>query len=367
VALLTAAAAFEAACIRQGCIALLPACISGVPPQSFTGSRVRASGLGVGRRSRRSALEGSFGAVAQNGYDADIVRGAHAWNRRVNVQELQVGQKLTGVVQSIRPFGCFVDVGAERDGLVHITKLRRGWIRNVDDVVYPGQQVTVWVLAVKEDGRLELSMVEKKGGASRDIRNLAAFQGISPSQWLPGTVTSLAHYGAFVDVVPPEGAPARGLVYISRIKDGFMSHPADALSEGQEVQVRVINVDIHSGRLGLSMREVQDDEPRPRGIQDISALEGVTPEEWFTGTVHHTTTFGVFVELVPPGGGSAVMGLVHVTQLPGSFVGDPAAVVRVGQEVRVRVLRLEVYTGRLGLSMREPEVASEDPDVAERP
>merc|ERR1740138_259687 len=79
----------------------------------------------------------------------------------IPLDKLEVGQKYTGTVVNTAPFGAFVDIGAERQGLVHISCLKDGFVDNVDDVVESGQEVEVWVKSI-QDGKVGLTMVESK-------------------------------------------------------------------------------------------------------------------------------------------------------------------------------------------------------------
>jgi len=279
---------------------------------------------------------------------------AGAFPRRVSVEELEPGQELRGVVQAVRSWGCFVDVGADRDGLVHISRITGEFVDSIHDAVRPGQEVTVWVREVTRDGKLSLAMVERKGKRPVGARpDLVPFQGIPSDKWLPGTVKSVHDYGAFVEVAPAPGEqPASGLVHVNDMSESFTHHPSDVVSIGQEVQVRVAFVDLHSHRLSLSMKDPHAKELKKR-TQDVTAFNEVPPTEWLTGTVHHTVTFGAFVEVEPPGGGTPVQGLVHVTNIQDDFVEDPADVLERGDVVRVRVVGADPYMGRLALSMKD--------------
>jgi predicted RNA-binding protein with RPS1 domain len=180
----------------------------------------------------------------------------------IPLDQLQFGQKLTGKVISTASFGAFVDVGAEKQGLVHVSCLSDGFVSNVDDHVQAGQEVTVWVKGTN-DGKLSLTMVESKlqggagggGRAPRAPRAPADLSAFSVGDQLTGTVISITGFGCFVSVVPPNGGAAQqGLVHVSQMADGYVSNPADVVSQGQEVNVRVTNVDTAAGKLSLSMK-----------------------------------------------------------------------------------------------------------------
>lgn len=285
-------------------------------------------------------------------FGADMFGGS-----RIPVQELETGQELIGVVQGVRPWGCFVDVGADRDGLVHVSHITGDFVESIYDVIQPGQEVTVWVKQVTEEGKLSLSMVKEKATAGAGSKpDLRAFKSLSAEDWLPGVVKSVQKYGAFVEVAAlPGSTPATGLVHITDMRDGFISDPSEVVQVGQSVQVRVVNTDLFSRRLSLSMKDPSPSREIRTRPQDVSAFNQVSGTEWFTGRVMRTTNIGAFVEVEPPGGGNPVKGLVHVKHMQeDGIVDDPAQVVDEGQEVRVRVISVEPYSGRIGFSMTEP-------------
>lgn len=273
------------------------------------------------------------------------------------MEDLQPGQELNGLVTAVASFGCFVDVGADRDGFVHISQISESFVDDVANFVHPGQSVKVYMKDLDEEGKLGLSMVKAKAESGGQA-DLSPFVGISPEDWLEGTVAAVTDFGLFVHLSPPAGgAPAQGLVHISQIRDGFVEHPADEAEVGQIVKVRVTEVMPEQGKLKLSMKPYAGPQAFARaGSQDVSVFSDVAPSTWLKGRVHHTAPFGVFVEVEPPAGGDMVMGLVHVTEIREGFVDDPAEEVELEQEVDVRVVNANTKTGRLSLSMKpEPE------------
>lgn len=265
---------------------------------------------------------------------------------RTQIEDFKVGQQLNGIVNRVASFGCFVDVGAEKDGLVHISRVSSKFVAKIENFVHPGQVVKVWVHGVS-DGKLDLTMVEPAPNCEDD---LSGFVNVSPEEWLEGTVKVLADYGAFVSVTPPNGGTAvNGLVHISRIKEGFVDHPAQELQVGQSVKVRVIE---SSPKLKLSMRPWRPGAEKGSYIdpEDLAVFKTVDPRKWLVGRVHHTVPFGIFVDVPVPGKqDSTVQGMVHVSEIKDGFVDDAALEVQVDQEVKVRVV--SAADGRLSLSM----------------
>jgi predicted RNA-binding protein with RPS1 domain len=172
------------------------------------------------------------------------------------LSELEIDQKLEGKVTRTELYGAFVDIGAEKEGLVHISMLKKGNVKRVEDVVEKGADVEVWVHRVDpEAGRLELTMVQPVALKWKDIK---------PGMTLPGKVVRLESFGAFVDV----GAERPGLVHISELSNDYVKNTGDVVSVGDQVEVRVLDVDRKKRQIRLSMKtdeeaieQFEDEEP----------------------------------------------------------------------------------------------------------
>ncbi|AYV66877.1 MULTISPECIES: 30S ribosomal protein S1 [Niallia] len=167
------------------------------------------------------------------------------------LDSIEVGETLTGTVQRITDFGAFVDLGGI-DGLVHISQLSHDHISSPTDVVQEGQEVKVKVLSVdRNNDRISLSIKETQPGPWADIAARAEKGSV-----LDGTVKRIVSYGAFVEVFPG----VEGLVHISQIAHKHIGTPHEVLKEGQEVQVKVLDVNEEEQRLSLSIKELTEKE-----------------------------------------------------------------------------------------------------------
>jgi len=319
----------------------------GVPPVLA----VAATALLTGVLAKRRTAETRAAAVALRAKVTlnEPLFSEEAWSDDVpselRVQDLDVGQELMGiVVRVVDELGCFVDVGADRQGLVHRSKVSKSYVPVLSEVVQTGQTVKVWVRAVSPQGRLDLTMVDENA----EDESLMPFKEVSADEWFEAEITGLSNAGAYVRVQPPGGGElVDGFIPISQIQEGFVEHPADVLEVGQTVQARVTDA---TSRLKLSMRKVF---ARLRlEDQDVSSLLDVSPDTWFTGTVDHAAPFGVFVKIPYPDKSGEGMGLVHISEMRDGRVGDPAAEVDEGQEVQVRVVQVDPGTKRISLSMK---------------
>jgi small subunit ribosomal protein S1 len=165
------------------------------------------------------------------------------------LSSLQAGQIIEGTVQRLTDFGAFVDVGG-MDGLVHISQLSYQHIEKPSDVVAEGQKVQVKVLSVdQENERISLSIKETLPGPWTGLAEKAPKGTI-----LEGVVKRLVSYGAFVEVFPG----VEGLVHISQISHKHIGTPNEVLSEGEQIKVKVLEVNEKVQRLSLSIKELEE-------------------------------------------------------------------------------------------------------------
>lgn len=168
------------------------------------------------------------------------------------IESLEPGAIIEGTVQRITDFGAFVDIGGI-DGLVHISQLSYDHVDKPSDVVEEGQKVQVKVLSVdRTNERISLSIKETLPGPWTNIAEKAPKGSV-----LNGTVKRLVSYGAFVELFPG----VEGLVHISQIAHKHIATPHEMLKEGQEVTVKVLEVNEQDQRLSLSIKELQEKEP----------------------------------------------------------------------------------------------------------
>lgn len=167
--------------------------------------------------------------------------------RRQLLESLQVGQVVEGVVQKIMAFGAFVDIGGI-DGLVHISQLSWDRIDHPSEVLQVGQQIRVKIEKIDEQtGKIGLSY--------RDLLDhpwLNVEEKFPVDSVVQGTVSRTAKFGAFVKLAPG----VEGLIHISELSHGRVPHVGAVVSEGQEVNVKVLSVDTDAQRIGLSIKAV---------------------------------------------------------------------------------------------------------------
>jgi small subunit ribosomal protein S1 len=167
------------------------------------------------------------------------------------IANLQEGLVLEGTVQRLASFGAFIDLGGV-DGLVHTSQLSHEHVEKVADVLKEGERVNVKVLSIDRDSeRISLSIKDTLPGPWDGIEQKAP-----KGAKLEGIVKRLVTYGAFVEVFPG----VEGLVHISRISHQHIGTPQEVLKEGQQVAVKVLEVNANEKRLSLSIKDLIEKE-----------------------------------------------------------------------------------------------------------
>jgi small subunit ribosomal protein S1 len=250
------------------------------------------------------------------------------------MEELAEGQIRRGTVRNVMDFGAFVDLGGV-DGLLHVSEMtfKRGR-QNAADFVKVGDVLDVKVTRIdKETGKLSLSLKQARGidpWADASTKYAVGTQ-------ITGRVTKVESFGAFIEV--EEGL--EGLLPVSEISWQRIRHPSDVVKEGDTVRLVVISIDPAQRRISFSLKQAGPDPWKT--IKERYAV-GMTT----SGQVTRTADFGAFVELEP-----GLEGLVHVSELSNQRVRTPADVVKIGQEVSVRILDIDAEARRVSLSMRQ--------------
>ena len=159
-----------------------------------------------------------------------------------------VGNVCNGKVIRLMPYGAFVDIGGI-EGLVHISEISHQRINDPSDVLSDGQEITVKIMDIQNLGqgrseRVSLSLRALEGDPWDDIEDK-----LKPGEWYDGVVTGLADFGAFVELLPG----IRGLIHVSALSLERVYHPGDVVKEGQQVSVRIIEIDKQRKRISLSL------------------------------------------------------------------------------------------------------------------
>jgi len=263
------------------------------------------------------------------------LRGA---NRQALRQAHESGIPIEGKVTGFNTGGLVVNI----NGVRAFCPMSQIDVRFCDDPAeYAGQTLTFKILEIR--GRNNV-VVSRRAFLEEEVRKQAdeLRATLSEGQDLPGKVTRLERFGAFVDLGGVEG-----LVHVSEISHTRVEHPRDVLQKSQEVTVRILelkNLGEENERISLSIKALEDD-PWEKVTEEFR--EG----DVISGKVVSIQNFGAFVELTP-----GVEGLVHISQLSaGKRINNPNEVVSVGQEVKAQVREINRRQRRISLSMRALE------------
>lgn len=181
----------------------------------------------------------------------DAQRDRREARKEVLLDKLQEGEIRTGVVSGLRDFGAFVDLGGA-DGLIHISELAWHRVKHPREVLNVGDEVTVYVLRLDEEGkRIGLSLKRLQENPWDIIETI-----YHVGQLVEGKVSRIAQFGAFVSLDP--GIEA--LLHISQMGEPQPEHPSLVVHEGQSLLMRVISIEPDKQRLGLSLKEVTEEE-----------------------------------------------------------------------------------------------------------
>ena len=184
------------------------------------------------------------------------------------LNHLVEGETVTGKIARLTNFGAFIDLGGV-DGLVHISQIAYEHVKNPADVLTVGEEVKVKILSVnEEEGRISLSIKETLPGPWDNIEERAAVDSV-----LSGLVKRLTSFGAFVEVFPG----VEGLVHISQISHNHIATPHEILSEGDEIKVKVLEVNPTDQRLSLSIKALEEKPNNPKEKQEETNYD--LPEE----------------------------------------------------------------------------------------
>jgi small subunit ribosomal protein S1 len=249
-----------------------------------------------------------------------------------------VGSRVNGSVVNLMSYGAFVRLEDGIEGLVHISEM--SWTRRVNhpsELVQPGQEVEVVVLDINKD-KQEISLGMKQ--IEINPWELVA-EKYPPGTLIEGKVRNLANYGAFVEIEPG----IDGLLHISDMSwTKKITHPNEVVKKGDVVKCVVLEVDQSKQRVSLGVKQLTED-PWIHAIP-----EHYKPGMVVRGHVTKITNFGVFVELE-----SDLEGLLHISELADHKVENPQDVVKPGDEVDVKILRVDTQDRKIGLSLKRAQ------------
>jgi small subunit ribosomal protein S1 len=254
-----------------------------------------------------------------------------------------VGSVIKGTVVNVMSYGAFVKLEEGIEGLVHISEM--SWTKRIshpNELVHIDDEINVVVLGInKEKQEISLGMKQTQENPWDKVADR-----YPPGMLVKGTVRNLTNYGAFIEI--EEGID--GLLHVSDMSwTRKISHPSEVVEKGQQLECKVLSVDQQRRRIALGLKQLTED---PWATEIPNKYQ---PGQLVKGKVTKLTNFGVFVGLE-----DGLEGLLHISELADHKVENPEEVVKVGDEIEVKILRVDTEERKIGLSRKRVEWAEQE-------
>ncbi|MFL6554081.1 MAG: 30S ribosomal protein S1 [Chthoniobacterales bacterium] len=256
-------------------------------------------------------------------------------------ERFPAGQRIRGKITNLVPYGAFVEIEEGVEGLIHVSEL--SWTKRImrpSDILSVGQEVEAVVLGVnKEEQKISLGLRQLEANPWDEIEKKFTI-----GRQVKGTIRNMTAYGAFVEL--EEGID--GMIHVSDLSwTRKINHPSEMFKKGDEVEAVVIDIDKVNQRISLGIKQLADD---PWKMIDEKYKIG----DLVNGKVTKLASFGAFVQLQDD-----IDGLVHISQLSEDHVAKVKDVLKVGQEVEARVIKVDKVERRIGLSIKAANYSEE--------
>jgi len=252
-----------------------------------------------------------------------------------------ISQRVKGKVTKLLPYGAFVEIEKGVEGLVHVSEL--SWVKRItrpSDVLEIDQEIEAVVLGISiEEQKISLGVRQLEANPWTEIEARYPI-----GQRITGAVRNLTTYGAFVGL--EEGID--GMIHVSDLSwTRKINHPSEILKKGDEVEAVVLSIDKENQRVSLGIKQAEND---PWSDIDDKFKVG----DMVKGSVAKIASFGAFVNLQDD-----IDGLIHISQLSEDHVEKVKDVLKVGDEVEARVIKVDKVERRIGLSVKAVEYSAE--------
>lgn len=262
-------------------------------------------------------------------------------------EKYPIGSKAKGTVVNVMGYGVFVKLEEGIEGLVHISEM--SWTKRINhpnEVLSVGDEIEVVILGIsKEKQEISLGIKQTQPNPWETIE-----EKYPEGSEITGVVRNLTNYGAFVEI--EEGID--GLLHVSDMSwVRKITHPNEVVTKGQTIKCKLLTIDNKNRRIALGLKQLQEDPWETRIPNDYQ------PGQLVKGTVTKITNFGVFVSLEDD-----LEGLLHISELADHKVENPEDVVSVGDEIEVKVLRVDCQDRKIGLSRKRASWTAEESAAA---
>lgn len=257
-------------------------------------------------------------------------------------ERFPAGQRVKGKITNLVPYGAFVELEEGVEGLIHVSEL--SWTKRImrpSDILSVGQEVEAVVLGVnKEEQKISLGLRQLEPNPWDEIEKKFTI-----GSRVKGKIRNMTAYGAFVEL--EEGID--GMIHVSDLSwTRKINHPTEVFKKADEVEAEVIDIDKTNQRISLGIKQLTED---PWKTIDQKYKIG----DLVKGKVTKLASFGAFVQLQDD-----IDGLVHISQLSENHVAKVKDVLRVGQEVEARVIKVDKVERRIGLSIKAASYSEEE-------
>jgi len=256
-------------------------------------------------------------------------------------ERFPAGQRIKGKITNLVPYGAFVEVEEGVEGLIHVSEL--SWTKRImrpSDILTVGEEVEAVVLGVnKEEQKISLGLRQLEPNPWDEIEKKFTI-----GSTVKGKIRNMTAYGAFVEL--DEGID--GMIHVSDLSwTRKVNHPSEVFKKGDVVEAVVIDIDKVNQRISLGIKQLTED---PWKTIDQKYKIG----DLVKGKVTKLASFGAFVQLQDD-----IDGLVHISQLSEDHVAKVKDVLKVGQEVEARVIKVDKLERRIGLSIKAANYTEE--------
>lgn len=250
-------------------------------------------------------------------------------------QNYPVGTRVKGRIVNLLPYGAFIEIEEGIEGLIHVSEM--SWVKNITDpseVVNKGDEVEAIVLSIqKDEGKISLGIKQTERNPWDDVE-----QKYLVRNQVEVEIRCLTNYGAFVELEPG----IDGLIHISDLSwTTKVSHPSELLKKGDKVNATILSVDKESKKITLGIKQLTEN--------PWESIESTMPiGSLVEGKVTKIAAFGAFVELE-----NGIEALIHVTELSDQAFGKVEDVVKKGDSVTAKVVKLDSENKKIALSIKE--------------
>lgn len=258
------------------------------------------------------------------------------------------GEKIAGKVVNVMPYGAFVEIEEGIEGLIHVSEM--SWTKRItkaSEVLNVGDEVEAIVLDVQKDSK-KISL-----GLRQTMENpwQIVAEKCPVGTKIKGKVRNMTAYGAFVEIQED----IDGMIHVSDMSwTRKINHPSEVLQKGQEVEAVIMEIDPEQRRISLGLKQLSEDPWA--NIESIYA-----PDQIVKGKITKVTHFGAFVALE-----NDIDGLIHISQLSDDHVEKVKDVVKVGDDVEARVVKIDTDERRIGLSLRTKSANESAPAASKK-